>query len=251
MSITINFTASTDSDISTVKVWEASSSNGEFSFVYSSGITTSSTSVTYSSGVATNWYRLSFVDTVGNESALSEAVYGGGTRWSDYMVPLFRVEIGDIGTTQKYTDLQLKKKLVVAGSQLYNMALPQNAFDYTYSFTIDAGDGSAWDVSPDPIYTSKDVDFVNLWILKSLCSEAKTGLINASVNAIKVKDGDSSIDTSASFGGYKNLLESEGGPCKAFAEAWKRYLYQNTTHSIYTNFGADYIGSDFTLIDRD
>ena len=125
------------------------------------------------------------------------------------------------------------------------MASAYDVFDYDYCATIDAGDGSNWNISPDPIYTSKDVNFINLWILKFLCNDAQASLANATSNAIKIKDGDSSIDTSAGFGGYKQLLDSQNGPCQAFQAAWKQLLFSDkngdgNTKAVYGNFGSDY-----------
>jgi len=257
MSVTINFTASTDADVASVKVWEATTSAGEYSFVYSSGIDTTTTSVTYADGSVTNWYRLSFVDTSDNESALSAAIYGGGESWSDYMIGVFRTYSNDWGTPQRNSDTAIKRKLVVAGSQLYQMALPIAPFDCAYTFTVDAGSGDAWDITPDPIYGCKDDDYVNLWLLKSMCEESRQGMMSAASNGIKIKDGDSSIDTSASFGGYETLLDSKGGPCMAFKAAWQQYIHtanaanaNSGMYNMYTNFGADMIPGSYIHIDR-
>jgi len=245
MSVTINFSPPVDSDVVSVKVYSSETVGGEYSHVYTEAITPSSTSVTYAAGDETHWYKISFVDSADNESLLSTAVYGGGQRWSDYMIPLIKAEINDLGTTQRYTDLEIRKKLVVAAAQLDFMADMYDVFDYDYCTTIDAGDGTNWNISPDPIYTSKDVNFVNLWVLKFLCNDAQSSLSNATSNAIKIKDGDSSIDTSAGFNGYKQLLDSDNGPCQAFQAAWKQLLFSDkngdgNTKKVYGNFGSDY-----------
>jgi len=172
--------------------------------------------------------------------------------WQDYMVPLIRAEVNDLGTTQRFTDLEYKKKLVVSARQVQDMASNIAPFTYTYTFTIDTGDGTTWDISPDPIDTSTDEDFVNLWTLRVLCSDARSGLISASSNAIKIKDGDSSIDTSAGFGGYKELLSGAGGPCAGFQSAWKEYIFrkQDGNRRLYINAGTDYFGPSYVHMDR-
>jgi len=247
MSITLNFTAPTESDIASVKVWEADTSAGPFTHVYTEAITILSTSVTYSSGVTTKWYQLTFLDAAGNESLPSVAIYGNGLVWSDYMISIIRTELADWGTNPRYTDLELKKKLVVAAAELDLKGQLYSVFDYTYTISIDGGDGSSWDISGDPVYDEKDSNFLNLWILSVLCSDARQGLSGATSNAIKIKDGDSSIDTAAGFGGYKLLLSDMGGPCAAFAEAWSQLLYSSknggtsSTKYVLANFGSDYI----------
>ena len=250
MAITIDFTASVDSDVSKVRVWESITSTGEYSNVYEQVITQADIYVTYSGGSAAKWYKISFLDSSDNESAMSVAIYGGGLMWKDYMVSLMRTEIDDWSSPQRNTDLILKKKLVVAAHQVYQSSLAYVPFTYAYTFTIDSGDGSAWDVVPDPIFGSKDVDFVDLWLLKALCNDAKSGMSKAASNAIKIKDGDSAIDTSAGLGGYKALLESEGSACKAYKEGWNRYAMGQQRHSIYTNFGSDLVPSSYVKIDR-
>jgi len=242
MSVTISFTASTDSDIASVKVWEATSSSGEYSAVYTASITTSTTYVTYSAGLTTNWYRLSFVDLYGNESGLSAAVYGGGDVWYNYMTPIFRTQTDDWGTTQRLTDLLIKKRLVVAAHELQTMGALDSLFDYSYTFSFDTGDGSGWNISPDPVYGSKDNNFLNLWIMKALCNDSRSSLISGASNGIKIKDGDSSIDTTASFGGYKELLSNENGPCSRFNSAYNQLIYskKNGDKLIYGNFGSDF-----------
>jgi hypothetical protein len=243
MSITINFTASSDSDVASVRVWEATTSDGAFTLVQTTTITQATTSVTYSAGLATRWYRISFVDNVGNESDLSAAIYGAGEIWYNYMIPLIRVEIGDTGTTQVFTDLALKKKLVIAANQLDTEGRFYEIFDYNYLFSIDNGDGSGWNITPDPIYASFDRNFLSLWILKTLCSHARASLVGATSNAIKIKDGDSSIDTTAGFSGYKELISANGGPCKAYTALMNQLVLssKNGVKQVYANFGSDHI----------
>lgn len=250
MAVTINFTATTETDVNKVKVYEATSSDGAYTFVYEEAITTSTTSVTYAAGSQDNWYRISFVDLSLNEGPLSAAIQGSGATWADYMIPLFRTEIGDWGDNPTYTDLEIRKKLVLSGSQLQNMALPYSLFIYTYTFSVDAGDGSGWNVIADPIYDQHDPNYETLWLYKSVCEEYRTALSGATTNAIKIKDGDSSIDTTAGFKGYESLLESDASACTAFKTLWTQLLYSqagagsgNTggNKRILANFGSDYI----------
>lgn len=245
MSVTINFTATTESDVASVNVYESDTVNGTYTLVYNEAINTSSTSVTYAGGSEIKWYKISFVDDANLESQLSAAIYGSGSSWYSYMISIFRTEIDDWSDSPTYTDLQLKKKLIVAGAQLQNMGALYDAFDYTYTFSIDSGDGSGWNISPDPIYGSKDDNFITLWIYKSVCEHYKTALTGATSNAIKIKDGDSSIDTTASFGGHRILLESKSSACSKFDVLWNQVVYakasSNGIKRTYANFGSDHI----------
>jgi hypothetical protein len=240
MSVTINFVAPTESDISLVNVYESVLSTGEFSLVYSSGITTSSTTVIYDSGVSIYWYKISFSDIYENESQLSAAIYGGGESWTEYILPLMRTQLADWGTTQTYSDDELKKRLVISAWQLYQMANVTAPFSVEYSFTIsNDSDPDAWDIQPDPIYGSVDKNFLNLWILKTNADITKSGYLSNAGNAIKVKDGDTSIDTSASLGGYKDIMGSEYGAPATFEFAWYEYLRGNMGSQVLTHFGSD------------
>jgi len=171
--------------------------------------------------------------------------------WDDYMINVARTQIDDWGTTQVYSDDDLKRKLFVAAQQIYWMATPVAPFDYTYEFTMPSGDVSTWDITPDPIYTSKDDEFVLLWSMKFLCDQVKYGMVKSAGNAIKIKDGDSSIDTSAGLGGYKELLANDNGPCELFSQAWTNYTTGNFNAQFYSNFVTDYLIPNYVHLDRD
>jgi len=246
MSITINFTVS-DPDVVSAKLYESDGSSGPFSHVYTEAITPSSTSITYSSGSDTKWYYVTFVDSVGGESAPSTIVYGGGESWEDVMISLFRTATNDWSAPQRNDDLTIKRQLVLSASEVYTMAKAVMPFSCEYTFNVDAGSGNNWDIVPDPIYGCKDPNFVNLWLLKAQCDNSRSSFSSVAANAIKIKDGDSSIDTSAGINGYKALLEADGGPCDQFSKAWKTYLYSDPNgantymKTTFSNLGSDYI----------
>ena len=245
MSITINFSPSVDEDISEVNVYEASASDGVFALVHTESITQASTSVTYPSGSVMLWYRITFVDTIGGESSPSVAIYGGGVDWATYMIPIVRTELDDWTVPFRISDDDMRKRLVVAASKLQmEMNMKDAQFDYQYTFTINNGDGSAWDITADPIYDSPDPDFIGLWTLTVTCSSVGAGLTKAAANAIKIKDGSSSIDTSAGFGGYKSLFEADGGACNQLKQQKTAYLFakkqdQDGGNRVFSNFAND------------
>jgi len=154
MSITINFTVS-DPDVVSAKLYESDGSSGPFSHVYTEAITPSSTSITYSSGSDTKWYYVTFVDSVGGESAPSTIVYGGGESWEDVMISLFRTATNDWSAPQRNDDLTIKRQLVLSASEVYTMAKAVMPFSCEYTFNVDAGSGNNWDIVPDPIYGCK------------------------------------------------------------------------------------------------
>jgi len=68
-------------------------------------------------------------------------------------------------------------------------------------------------VSPDPV-TNADNIFMALVPLKAACILTQGEFKQALGQGIKVRDGDSAIDTSVSFRGYRDILEM--GPCAAY-----------------------------------
>ena len=245
MSITINFSASTDADVASVKVYESDTAGGLFTLAYTEVITQATTYVTYAGGDPAKWYRISFVDDIGGESNLSASIYGGGIDWATYMIPIMRTELDDWSEPYRISDEEMRKRLVVAASKLQmEMNIKDAKFDYEYTFVINSGDGSTWDVTPDPVYESSDEDFLGLWILTVACSSVGSGLAKAASNAIKIKDGSSSIDTSAGFGGYKSLFEADGGPCVQLKQQKTAYIFakkqnRDAGNRVFSNFAND------------
>jgi hypothetical protein len=124
--------------------------------------------------------------------------------WEIDLVTMTRVLINDLNTPQKNTDAYLQQVLVTAGIIADSeIAFP---FDYTYDVT-------AITITPDPV-SSGDVIFQALVPLKAACIIVHGDFRLALTQGIKVRDGDSAIDTSVSFRGYRDILEL--GPCAAF-----------------------------------
>ena len=124
--------------------------------------------------------------------------------WTTDLVLMTRVLISDIATPQTYTDEYLQRVLITAGIQVD----AEFTFGYTYIYDI-----SAITISPDPV-ASGDYPFIALIPLKAACILTQGEFKQALGQGIKVRDGDSAIDTSVSFRGYRDILEL--GPCAAF-----------------------------------
>lgn len=124
--------------------------------------------------------------------------------WNTDLVLMVRVLISDITAPQTYTDEYIKRVLITAGIMV-DAEIP---FGYDYSYDI-----NALTISPDPV-TSDDSIFMALVPLKSACILTQGEFKQALGQGIKVRDGDSAIDTSVSFRGYRDILEL--GPCAAY-----------------------------------
>lgn len=124
--------------------------------------------------------------------------------WTTDLVLMTRVLISDISSPQTYADEYLQRVLITAGIQV-DAEFP---FDYTYVYDI-----SALTIVPDPV-TSVDSPFMALIPLKAACILTQGEFKQALGQGIKVRDGDSAIDTSVSFRGYRDILEL--GPCAAY-----------------------------------
>ena len=124
--------------------------------------------------------------------------------WDTDLVLMTRVLVSDIDTPQTYADEYIQRVLVTAGIIVDS----EVTFDYTYVY-----DMSALTIAPDPV-TSVDSMFTALVPLKAACIITQGEFKQALGQGIKVRDGDSMIDTSVSFRGYRDILEF--GPCAAY-----------------------------------
>jgi len=124
--------------------------------------------------------------------------------WTTDLVMMLRVLVSDVATPQTYTDSYLSQVLVTAGV----IVDAEITFAYTYSYDI----GNIT-ISPDPV-VSEDAIFMALVPLKAACIINQGEFKQALGQGIKVRDGDSAIDTSVSFRGYKDIIEL--GPCAAY-----------------------------------
>lgn len=114
--------------------------------------------------------------------------------WDTTLVTMTRVLINDLGITKRQTDDNIAKAIVVGGvllSQIFN-------FSRTYVWDIDKPG-----IYPDPC---DDTEAVALLPLKA-ASLINMGEYQLAISTgIKVRDGDSEVDTTQAFGGYKDIL---------------------------------------------
>lgn len=124
--------------------------------------------------------------------------------WEINLVLMLRVLINDSNIPLKNTDLYLQRVLVTAGIFVNGqIELPQN-----YIYDIDAVT-----ITPDPIVVGDSIS-ESLMPLKAACIINQGDFQKAIGQGIKVRDGDSAIDTSVGFRGFRDILEL--GPCKSY-----------------------------------
>lgn len=143
--------------------------------------------------------------------------------WQNEMTMMVRALTNDLGTPQKNSDAYIQMALVSAGI-LVNLDVD---LPYTYSFSV-----SGITISPDPI-DSNDTMSQALFPLKAACILDTGNFQKAVGQGIRVRDGDSAIDTSVSFRGYRDILEL--GACAAY-EKLKKHIVLNA--GVGANVGA-------------
>jgi len=124
--------------------------------------------------------------------------------WETDLVLMVRVLINDLNAPQKNTDAYIEQLIVTGG------IFVKTEVDLPVSYAFDVG---ASTISPDPVDNS-DVVTQGLLTLKAACISNQGSFITAVGQGIKVRDGDTAIDTSVSFGGFKDIMEV--GPCGAY-----------------------------------
>ena len=137
--------------------------------------------------------------------------------WTDDMPIIVRYLINDIDSTNyAYSNGRVKQTIVVAAQLVLN----EIDFDKTYSVTV-----STSGISPDPTAATKDDAFINLVSLKSACLIATSELRTKSLDAVRVSDGSSSIDTGGVLKGFESLSKSM---CARYEDAKIQYKAGNS-----------------------
>jgi len=138
--------------------------------------------------------------------------------WETDLVLTLRVLLGDLNAPQKNTDSYLQSTLIAAG------ILANNEIDFTYDYVFDIAGNT---ITPDPVDIG-DAMAQAVLPLKAACILNQSQFQTALGQGIKVRDGDSAIDTSVSFGGYKDILRY--GPCAAYDKlVWQIKLTNSGT----------------------
>ena len=124
--------------------------------------------------------------------------------WTDDLVLMTRVLLNDLTEPHKQGDAQLRRTIICAGI-LVNKDVTLSC---AYSFDI-----TNLTITPDPV-ASGDTVAQALFPLKAACIVNQGQFQQALGQGIKVRDGDSMVDTSVSFRGYRDILEH--GACAAY-----------------------------------
>jgi hypothetical protein len=124
--------------------------------------------------------------------------------WQDDMVIMVRVLINDLLAPQKKADAYIEQVIVTAG--IFVDQETELATEYDF-------DVSTPDITPDPT-DADDNTFIALATLKAACLLNVGDYQKATGCGMRVRDGDSLVDTSVSFKGYKDILEL--GACAAY-----------------------------------
>jgi hypothetical protein len=127
--------------------------------------------------------------------------------WNTTLVTIVRNLINDPPSdSQKYDDGRIQEAVVIGG------LLSAQDFEYEveYIFDIDTPE-----ISPDPTLTATlDRVAMALFTLKAACILTMNDYQSATGSGIRVRDGDSEVDTTGSFKGYKDIITL--GPCGSY-----------------------------------
>lgn len=138
--------------------------------------------------------------------------------WQSVLIPMVRHLIGDLGATPTYADSRLEQAITI--SALIVAQEVDLGYDYTISIDVPS-------ISPDPTVTATlDNSAIALFGLKAACLLNMNQYQGAVTTGIKVRDGDSEVDTTGSFKGYKDILEL--GPCGSYQKLLKDIQVKNS-----------------------
>lgn len=163
------------------------------------------------------------------------------------LIRFIRMDIGDDGTPTTYTDTQLvtmiaKSTIRVDADLAFGLSVPQSGGLVEYEQSISGSTFLASGTFLKPAGVSSGglpAPLFNLVLLKTECLIAKRTHFDAAGKAIRVRDGDTEIDTSVGFGGLKDLTEGKGGPCAAYENSLEEYLkWFNAQEGDLTDFAA-------------
>lgn len=143
------------------------------------------------------------------------------------LILMVRILIGDISAPQKKSDDFLSQTIITAG------LISSTEIQYPQVYVFDLVNLT---ITPDPV-ASLDSTFQALVPLKSACILNTSDFTTSLGQAIKVRDGDSAIDTSVGFRGYRDILEL--GPCRSYEKLLWTLLANGTSPlSVGANFTA-------------
>jgi hypothetical protein len=151
--------------------------------------------------------------------------------WQDEAIPMLRILINDMDTTDlTYSDDRLEQLLVVASRYvLHDLPL-----DTTYTVSV-----YARSIDPDPTdeVTSDNTMFINMMVLKAAClTDWSTFRAKALLAGVTARCGPGSISVLQNTPGFKELLTL--GPCAAYQAMIKDVLFDGgrICHAIMSPF---------------
>lgn len=125
------------------------------------------------------------------------------------LITITRHLINDLDVDTTYSDSRIQEAIVVAG------LIVAQEFSFSTEYTFDLIN---LDIDPDPVSVPDNLA-VALFTLKAACIIEMNKYQDAVGNSIRVRDGDTEIDTTTGFRGYKDILDN--GPCKTYEKLVK------------------------------
>jgi hypothetical protein len=172
--------------------------------------------------------------------------------WDEVLPIIVRHLINDLNRDNyKYDNCRVKQAIVIAA------LLTTQDFTYSQTYTFNIIDPS---ISPDPVAPATyDAEAISLFTLRAACmldtNKYQDGLNNGI--GIRVKDGDSEIDTREQAKSFQDILSIHSGPCGTYAALVKDKEFKNSmnrgaaivspfTHEDYSysglTFGSSVVG---------
>lgn len=137
--------------------------------------------------------------------------------WNTVLPLMVRHLVGDLGSTEAYTDERLATAVTIAA------ILVQQEYDFDTSYTVDI---EAPCLEPDPTDSATlDYQACALFTLKAACIVMGGSYHSAVKGGVKITDWNSSIDTTGKITGYKDIIAS--GPCKAYSDLVNAMYLEN------------------------
>ena len=119
--------------------------------------------------------------------------------WEIELVAITRVLINDLDATQVFTDARLQQTVSTAALMV------AQEIDLGQAYTITGSPSGTIDPDPTLADTRDDIATI-LFPLKAACIIDQNRLQGSTSNAIRIRDGDSEIDLSVGFRGFRTIL---------------------------------------------
>ena len=127
--------------------------------------------------------------------------------WQPEATRIIRYLLDDIDSPQLYSDARLEESFLIIAQMI------QNDITFTQTYNIDVDQVI---LSPDPTEDPKDIAFLNLTCLKTVCMIASAELKKAAREAINIRDHTISVDMKGVFEAKKVFAKQM---CENYDEA--------------------------------